>query len=48
MFLNDYAQDTKICCFCERIFDADEFLCGLCNDYKGMMTIAEFNRVYGD
>ena len=48
-----YNQITKkgklkmICCFCEKTFSAGTKICGFCNEYKGLMTIADFEKTYG-
>ena len=36
-----------ICCFCEKEFSAETKFCVICNDYKGLMTIEDFENVYG-
>lgn len=36
-----------ICCFCEKEFIAGTRICVVCNDYKGMMTLADFEKTYG-
>ena len=46
--LNDYAKTTKICAFCETIYvDNNRVFCFVCNEYKGIMTLDEFDRHYG-
>jgi len=37
-----------ICCFCETEYNFGTRFCTLCNDYKGMMTITEFEKTYGE
>ena len=37
----------KICCFCESTFSDDVRICGFCDEYKGIMTIKEFEEYYG-
>lgn len=36
-----------ICCFCESVYSAETKFCGFCNEYKGLMTIEEFDAIYG-
>lgn len=36
-----------ICCFCESVYTAHTNFCGKCNEYKGLMPIALFDKVYG-
>jgi hypothetical protein len=36
-----------ICCFCEKTYSAGTIFCGFCNEYKGLMTIENFDKVYG-
>ena len=36
-----------ICCFCEKEFSAGTKFCVICNDYKGLMTIEDFENIYG-
>ena len=36
-----------ICCFCEKEFSAGTKICVICNDYKGLMTIENFDAIYG-
>lgn len=36
-----------ICCFCEKTFSAGTRFCVICNDYKGLMTIEDFEKTYG-
>ena len=36
-----------ICCFCEKDFPAGTKICGYCNDYKGIMTLDDFQKTYG-
>ena len=39
----EYANKT-VCCFCSRY--AESYFCGTCNEYKGLMTLAEFMSTY--
>lgn len=36
-----------ICCFCEKDLEMGARICGYCNDYKGVMTVTEFEKIYG-
>jgi hypothetical protein len=36
-----------ICCFCERVYLPETVFCSLCNEYKGLMTIDDFDKTYG-
>ena len=45
--LNDYATKTYMCSFCETLVGENQ-LCPKCNDYKGIMTIAEFSAIFED
>jgi hypothetical protein len=35
-----------ICCFCETVYTNDVKICGFCNEYKGLMTIEQFEINY--
>ena len=39
----EYANKT-VCCFCSQY--AEKYFCGNCNEYKGLMTLAEFMSIY--
>lgn len=39
-------MEKKICCFCETVLSSKATFCGLCFEYKGVMTISEFEKVY--
>lgn len=39
----EYANKT-VCCFCSRY--AENWYCNNCNEYKGIMTLAEFMSYY--
>ena len=45
--LNDYVKQTKICVFCETVCSPESVFCFLCNEYKGLMTLDEFDKHYG-
>lgn len=36
-----------ICCFCEKVYSAETKMCGFCYEYKGLMTIEDFDAIYG-
>jgi len=38
---------NKICCFCEKIYSNEAIFCGFCNEYKGLMSVEEFDTIYG-
>lgn len=40
-------MERKICCFCETVYSSNAVICGKCMEYKGLMTISEFDKVYG-
>jgi hypothetical protein len=40
-------MEKLICCFCETIYTAHEKICGKCHEYKGLMTITDFDNYYG-
>lgn len=40
-------MERKICCFCEEVHHADATFCMSCYEYKGLMTISEFEKTYG-
>lgn len=37
-----------ICCFCETEYESYTMMCYSCNEYKGLMTIADFEKYYGE
>ena len=37
-----------ICCFCEIDLDTNAKFCWNCNEYKGVMTLADFEKYYGE
>jgi formate-dependent nitrite reductase cytochrome c552 subunit len=39
---------TLICCFCETEYLLGTKICSFCNEYKGLMTISDFEKVYGE
>lgn len=46
--LNDYAKTQLMCCFCENLQPSDVQVCGWCGEYKGIMTVANFQEIYGE
>jgi hypothetical protein len=46
--LNSYAKTQLMCAFDESLVEASAKLCPTCGDYKGIMTIADFQTVYGE
>jgi hypothetical protein len=36
-----------ICAFCENVYSSGTSYCSKCIDYKGIMTIEAFDRIYG-
>lgn len=43
-----YGLESIICVFCETILEIDAMYCSTCNDYKGLMTVQQFNNTYGN
>ena len=43
-----FDESTLVCAFCETIYEADTKVCYVCEDYKGLMTIVEFEHTYGE
>ena len=41
-------MNKLICCFCENTYSKGTLFCVSCNEYKGLMTIKEFNSYYGE
>jgi hypothetical protein len=39
---------NKICCFCEIELENHAIFCPNCLEYKGIMTIEEFENYYGE
>lgn len=48
MFLNSYAQTQLMCVYCEGLLPENAQWCNFCNEYKGVMTIADFQKIYGE
>jgi len=40
-------MEKLICCFCESVHSAEAKFCFDCNEYKGLMTISDFDKYYG-
>jgi hypothetical protein len=38
----------KICCFCEIDLDNDAKFCWNCLEYKGVMSVEDFEKYYGE
>jgi hypothetical protein len=36
-----------ICAFCENVYKSGTKVCGKCEDYKGIMSVKEFDEIYG-
>jgi len=36
-----------ICAFCENVYKSGTKVCWNCQEYKGIMTIEEFDAIYG-
>lgn len=43
-----FDESTLVCAFCETIYEQNTKVCYVCEDYKGLMTIAEFEHTYGE
>ena len=39
-------DEPKVCIYCDTL--TDTFYCGGCNEYKGLMTIAEWEEYTGE
>lgn len=37
---------SKVCVFCENVYSSGVMVCQECQDYKGLMTIAEAVKSY--
>jgi len=48
MFLNSYAKTQLMCIYCEGLLPEDAKWCNFCNEYKGVMTIEQFQLTYGE
>jgi hypothetical protein len=38
---------NKICCFCELELSEEMRFCPNCLEYKGVMSITDFEKIYG-
>ena len=47
MMLNDYANTQLMCCYCENLLPSDAKWCETCNEYKSVMTVADFQEMFG-
>ena len=48
LFLNSYATTQLMCVFCEGLLPDNAQWCEPCKEYKGVMTIADFQKYYGE
>ena len=48
LFLNSYATTQLMCVFCEGLLPDNALWCEPCKEYKGVMTIADFQKYYGE
>lgn len=48
MLLNKYAETQLMCCYCENLLPENAQWCANCNEYKSVMTIADFQKYYGE
>ena len=46
--LNTYSVTQLMCAYCEKLIGADETYCEPCNEYKGIMTVAQFQKTFGE
>ena len=46
-YSSELDEDFLICAFCESVWDKGVKLCSNCNEYKGLMTIDQFDKTYG-
>lgn len=47
MLLNDYSKTQLMCCYCENLLPSNAQWCKSCGEYKGVMTIEQFELIYG-
>jgi hypothetical protein len=40
--MNNTLHSHLVCCFCDNEIDLDAKWCGLCREYKGIMTVEAF------
>ena len=43
---NGFSVQDNICVFCSRTFDRWDSICVSCREYKGVMTITQFEEIY--
>ena len=48
MFLNSYVDTQLMCAYCEGLLPENAMFCNFCKEYKGVMTIANFQKIYGE
>jgi RNA polymerase subunit RPABC4/transcription elongation factor Spt4 len=48
LFLNSYANTQLMCVYCEGLLPEDAKWCEGCQEYKGVMTITDFQKTYGE
>ena len=48
LMLNTYAQTQLMCCYCEGLLPENAQWCEPCGEYKGVMTIAQFQKTFGE
>jgi hypothetical protein len=41
-------NETEFVAFAKRVYSPETKFCGFCNEYKGLMTIADFDNYYGE
>ena len=41
-------SSVRICSFCDIEVDADSYVCPECDEYKGLVTIEEWESVSGE
>lgn len=46
--LSEYAETQLMCEYCENLVPENQGYCIPCNEYKSVMTIAQFQKIYGE
>mgnify|MGYP006269384679 CR=1 FL=1 len=46
--LNTYAETQLMCAYCEKLLQENAEWCEPCGEYKGVMTIATFQKYFGE
>ena len=41
-------EKTIVCCFCDTVNEIGSYFCWNCREYKGLMTLADFEQYYGE